>query len=906
VGQVLKLEGNKKSWLYQFAVTGAGLGLWLAVAASLLFDYSPKALLPLSIILPLTVIVGMFPHHFRLPLGLKFTDERITFTLADAIVLLVACWYGLPFAVFVAGIEGFTSSRRSIRRISSNLFSSAMMSLGAAAASLTLGAVLNYGFSYHLSGGDKPFLPIAVALLAAGIVQFVVNVLLLSTLLAMRHGKPILSHWKEFLWTAPMFLPTSTAASLMYLALQYDVLILGVTGGPILLALYLSHRQYRDGVALRFELAQSLHDLLDNANDLVQSVTPGGLFTYVNRAWLETLGYTREEVPGLSLFDVIPPEDLAEWKRMMQRVMDGEKIQRVEVVLVSKSGHRVTVEGNIDRSNAQTSGIALRSILRDITERKRAEQELRKSEERYRDLVENARDIIYSHDLEGNYTSVNKAGEQITGYTREESLSMNLTQTIAPEYLEKARRMIERKLAGEGETIYDLEIIAKDGRRVMVEVNTRLTYQDRVAVGVQGIARDVTERKGLEEQLRQAQKMEAIGQLAGGVAHDFNNLLTAISGFSELILKRLPSDNPMHGHVEQIKKAGDRAASLTRQLLAFSRKQILQTKVLDLNTIVLDMHKMLRRLIGEDIELVTLVNPMLGHVKADPGQIEQVIMNLAVNARDAMPRGGKLIIETSNLDLEDGSVSVYSSLGPGRYITLSVTDTGCGMDAETQSKIFEPFFTTKEQGKGTGLGLAMVYGIVSQSEGHIMVQSEMGRGTTFKIFLPRIEDAVDALQAANTLATPAYGAETVLLVEDDEGIRKLACEILRIVGYTVIAASNGDEGLRVCRQHVDPIHLIITDIVMPGLSGYEVIESISLLRPGIKLICMSGYTDETITGCRHLDLGAAFLQKPFTPDALVRKVREVLDAPSICEQSHMNQHLITNRPGHLRLVQKPA
>ncbi|HJQ22743.1 MAG TPA: response regulator [Blastocatellia bacterium] len=507
--------------------------------------------------------------------------------------------------------------------------------------------------------------------------------------------------------------------------------------------------------------------------------------------------------------------------------------------------------------------------------RHQAEKELRDSEERYRDLVENARDIIYTHDLKGNYTSMNKAGELITGLTHEEAMKMNLTQTVAPEYIEKARQMMVNKLAGGAPTIYDLEIIAKDGRRIAVEVNTRLIYQDGVPVGVQGIARDVTERRQLEEQLRQAQKMEAVGRLAGGIAHDFNNLLTVINGYSELALMQLDPDAPLYHHLEEIHKAGERAAALTRQLLVFSRKQILQPKVLDLNTIVAEMEKILRRVIGEDIELRTVLASGLGYVKADPGQVEQVMMNLCVNARDAMPQGGKLTIETANVELDDTYAKYHLGVTPGAHVMLAVSDTGIGMDAETQKRIFEPFFTTKEL--GTGLGLSTVYGIARQSGGSVWVYSEPGRGTTFKVYWPHCGEGAPAYQPDAKVEEALRGSETILLAEDEEMVRQLARAVLEMYGYQVLEAANGGAALLICERHQGPIQLLLTDVVMPEMSGRELANRLEPLHPEMRVIYMSGYTDDAIVHHRVLDSGLSFLQKPFTPLALVRKVREVLD-----------------------------
>jgi signal transduction histidine kinase/DNA-binding response OmpR family regulator len=401
------------------------------------------------------------------------------------------------------------------------------------------------------------------------------------------------------------------------------------------------------------------------------------------------------------------------------------------------------------------------------------------------------------------------------------------------------------------------------------------TVADTIALGIK---RNLVEQAqtGLESQLRQAQKMEAVGRLAGGIAHDFNNLLTAILGYGTLLLSRLREDDHGRQNVQEILKAGERAASLTNQLLAFSRKQVLQPKVLDLNALATNLEKMLRRLIGEDIELATSLDGDLGQVRADPGQIEQVIMNLVVNSRDAMPEGGKLTFETANATLGEDYVSRHLGAKPGRYVMLAVADTGVGMDAQTQARVFEPFFTTKEAGKGTGLGLATVYGIVKQSEGYISVYSEPGQGTIFKIYLPRIDQPVETATAGQAASVPR-GTETILLVEDEEAVRRLARLILEGQGYAVIEAPSAASALAIAEQHATPIHLVLTDVVMPGMNARELSQALTRIRPSARVLFMSGYTGDTIVRHGVLEPGIAFLQKPFTPADLARKVREVLD-----------------------------
>jgi PAS domain S-box-containing protein len=418
-----------------------------------------------------------------------------------------------------------------------------------------------------------------------------------------------------------------------------------------------------------------------------------------------------------------------------------------------------------------------------------------------------------------------------------------------------------------------------DGKAIHVEITTSPVRDPsgKIVAGIE-IVRDISARKRLEDQLRQSQKMEAVGRLAGGIAHDFNNLLTIINGYSDLLVKQIKKDDPMWREVEEVRKAGERAASLTRQLLAFSRRQILQPKVLDLNSVLSRIDNMLHRLIGEDVDLLTSFGENLWRVKADQSQIEQVLMNLAVNSRDAMPAGGKLTIETRNVELPEATPVGTGQMPPGAYVALSVSDTGCGMDEATQSHLFEPFFTTKDKGKGTGLGLAMVYGIIKQSGGYIVVDSTAGKGTTVKLYFPPTKEEARPLTSEDLSSAPAAGKETVLVVEDQEEVRNLVEEILSMQGYTVLKAPNGDEALRLGRTVKKPIHLLLTDMVMPGMSGKELAERMQKMSPGMKVILMSGYADDGIIQWSTVMQGMDFLQKPFRVETLIRKVRNVLDA----------------------------
>ncbi len=515
-------------------------------------------------------------------------------------------------------------------------------------------------------------------------------------------------------------------------------------------------------------------------------------------------------------------------------------------------------------------------------QRKRAEESLRQSEARLRAVLDSALDAFVGMDVHGLITDWNPRSEAIFGWTRAEALGRNLAETIIPpQYREAHRRGLQHFLAtGEGPVLnrrIEITAMRRDGKEFPVELSI-CPLKVGASYRFTAFIADISERKQLEAQLRQAQKMEAVGQLAGGIAHDFNNLLTIVTGHSDLLLTDFPPlSQDQRQSIEQIAQAGKRAASLTAQLLAFSRRQILQPKVLDLNALVANMEEMLRRLIGETIELVTILTPSLGPITADPGHLEQVLMNLTVNARDAMPQGGKLTIATDNAELDESYVRQHAGARPGPYVRLAVSDTGTGMDKETLSHIFEPFFTTKELGKGTGLGLSTVYGTVKQSGGYISVDSEPGCGTTFMVYLPRVTDAVAAAEFVQTAVESPLGSETVLLVEDEDMVRAIAHKVLQTHGYNLLEARDGIQAMRLCQEYAGIIHLMVTDVVMPGMSGRAVADHLSSGRPGMKVLYLSGYTDNAIAHHGVLDTGTAFLQKPFTPAELARKVREVLD-----------------------------
>jgi PAS domain S-box-containing protein len=529
-------------------------------------------------------------------------------------------------------------------------------------------------------------------------------------------------------------------------------------------------------------------------------------------------------------------------------------------------GRRLRVSGHDELANL---GDTINGMLEDL---ERVQIERQHERARLAVMVERMPAVLWTADTQLQINSAVGAGLEALGFHPREAVGLSVKDFFSTKDNEAPPIAAHRK--------------ALDGQAVAYEVNWKdrkfeshvqpLRDAEGAIQGVVGVALDVTERERLTDQLRQSQKMQAVGELAGGVAHDFNNLLMVVKGHAQILLDRIPDSSPLRLSAEQVEKAADRAATLTRQLLAFSRKQVLQPRVLDMNDAVAGMIKMFSRVIGENIEMAFIPGGKLGRVKADPGQIEQVLLNLVVNARDAMPNGGRLTIETSNVELDSGYAATHTSVEPGEYVMLTVTDTGCGMDAATQARIFEPFFTTKGPGKGTGLGLATVYGVVKQSGGYIYVYSEVQRGTTFKIYLPQVNAELDKLSSDTQKKQNVRGSETILFVEDEQSVRELVRDYLVAGGYCMLEASDGTQALKVAAAHPGPIHMLITDVVMPHLSGPELATTLSAERPNMKVLFISGYTDDTVFRHGVLEGGVAFLQKPFNLKALSQKIREVL------------------------------
>jgi PAS domain S-box-containing protein len=636
------------------------------------------------------------------------------------------------------------------------------------------------------------------------------------------------------------------------------------------------------------QLAGRLLSLMNNVPGVVYRGLPDWSLAFVGAEVEWLTGYTAEEVlQGSARWrEIVHPDDLPSVKMAFRNaVREQRKVLRVEYRIKHRDGgyrwladRRQLIYGP-DGSLDHVDGLLL-----DISESKRVEEELRASNQAQNTLIEASPLAIMAIDREGIVTLWNPASEKMFGWTQEEAIG-RLNPVVPEENIAEFHSLLEQVLREGGFSGLELKRQKKGGIPIEISLSTAPMRDARGNItGIMSVMQDITERNRIEEALRQseeqllqAQKMEAVGRLAGGVAHDFNNLLTAIRGYSDLLLLRLDACSPHRKEVEEIHKAGERASALTQQLLAFSRKQVLQPKVLDLNEVVAGMKEMAGRMIGENIGLITVLRPDLWSVQVDKGQIEQLVMNLVVNARDAIDGRGKVTIETGNVYLDDEYVSLRSVVTPGAYVMLAVSDTGSGMDNETKARLFEPFFTTKEKGKGTGLGLSTVYGIVKQSDGYIWVYSEPNQGSVFKIYFPRHESPPAGEDPERLPVVSPRGHETILLVEDEVLVRVLVRDLLTGHGYSVLEAKDGADAMGVAVSHRGPIHLMIADVVMPNMGGPEVAVSLAPLLRDMKVLFMSGYTDEAIAQHGILRPGTCFFQKPFRLDALLRKVREVLD-----------------------------
>ena len=637
-------------------------------------------------------------------------------------------------------------------------------------------------------------------------------------------------------------------------------------------------------ILIQFRQEQSSEEVLtqtramDKAIDGLAIVDAKGVYTYSNESFARMMGYgLPKEVIGRSWREISDPENAAIFRPEILAALGRTGNWFGTMTVNLKEAAPTEIEMAI--SSLPSAGIVF--VSRDLTERRKAEAARAMAETRYWKLVEQVAAISYVAEVgvEGQWKYVSPQVESILGYTPEEWLAGStgwLRHIPAEDHtvVHAAEEASKRGMPFHAE----YRMTRKDGKVIWVsDTGVVVEGTDKQPV-MEGILLDITERKNLENQLQQSRKMEAVGRLAGGIAHDFNNLLTIIHGYTEMALQRSKAQPELHSEIERIGDASERAASLVRQLLAFSRRQVLQPKIVDLNAVVLGLDKLLRRLMDENVAMRTVVGNELGKIKADPGQIEQVIMNLVVNARDAMPTGGRLTIETSNTHFDTRYTRENVTVEAGQYVMLAVSDTGVGMDAETQAHIFEPFYTTKASGSGTGLGLSTVYGIVKQSGGYIWVYSEKGKGTTFKVYLPKVEEGVEPQAPAPPLKE-TFGNETVLLVEDEADVRALTRMILAERGYQVIEAASPQDAKKLARQHAAKLDMLLTDVAMPGMSGRDLAKELTQQNPGLRVLYMSGYTFNMIAHGGTLETGIAFLQKPFTPAALLQKVRQVLDAP---------------------------
>jgi PAS domain S-box-containing protein len=655
----------------------------------------------------------------------------------------------------------------------------------------------------------------------------------------------------------------------------------GLVGLVFLFDLYtiyqhlLIHRIRRELV----EREELFHLISENAADMIAIVDMEGKRLYNSLSYHRVLGYSPEELQASSSFEQIHPDDRERVKKAAADARSTGIGRTLEYRLRHKDGTWLWLESTSSViQNARGEPEKLIIVNRDISERKKTEEALRQSEAGFRSVVQDAPYGIYRASSTGQILQVNPALEKMLGYELQDELLKSELVTGIFLHDGEYERLTELLIRTNEIKDVETEWKRRDGTPITVRCSgRRINDEGGMPAYFEVFAEDVTEKRVLEKQLRMAQKMEAIGRLSGGIAHDFNNLLGVIIGYSRVLKKELGGNSALCEHAVEIEKAGQRAASLTKQLLAFSRQQVLTPAVLNLNTLVSDMEGMLPRLLGEDIAVSLTLHSELGSVKADQSQIEQVIMNLAVNARDAMPQGGKLKIQTANVELDQVYARDHPGSKAGNYVLLAVTDTGTGMNAETLAHIFEPFYTTKERGKGTGLGLATVYGIVKQSNGYIVVDSAPGKGTTFQIYLPQHIGKPATEEREVDSGEKLRGSESILLVEDSEPLRKLAQTFLESAGFRVMSAEHGEDALQVASRHGKTFDLLLTDVVMPGMNGRVLAEHLLPRQPGMRVLYMSGYTDSFIAGHGVLEPGTHLLHKPFTDEVLIRKVREVLD-----------------------------
>ncbi len=655
--------------------------------------------------------------------------------------------------------------------------------------------------------------------------------------------------------------------------------------GPAIEAALERERARAEKIQAQTALAASerrFRSLVQNSSDLVTIVAPDGVILYASDSASRIVGHSPAELVGSNLLTYLDQQDHDAVITLLGRNGGPSGDGPIEFSLRRGDGTPVWLEavGTDLLTDPTIRGIVLNA--RDVSERKRADRALRESEERYRDLFDNASDLVCMAAPDGALLYVNKAWQEGTGYSEDEICRMQLSDVVHPDSRSHFETVFQQVLAGERLDHVELIILPKNGSPITVEGNLSCTFKDGKPSVIRGIYRDITERKRVEEHLRRAERMQAAGKLAGGVAHEVNNMMTGVIGFSEFLLRSLDPNDPRRADVEEVIKAGTRAADVTRQLLAFTRQQFLRPQTVQINAVVAEMEKMLRHSLGEDKHLELRLSPQAGQMRADRGQLEQVLINLVLNARDAIDEHGRVTIETAPAVLDAAYAERHDGVNipPGRYIMLAVSDTGCGMDSDVQTRIFEPFFTTKPIGQGTGLGLSTVYGIVKQSGGFVWVYSEAGQGSVFKVYLPEAQSAHATAESSMPEPQATRGSETVLVIEDEEVVRNLAMRGLRDHGYTVVEARDGTDALRFVQQHPATVDLVVCDVVMPEMGGREFGQHLALFDPDLPILYMSGYTGDDVVQRGLLDPGAPFQQKPFTPGALASKVRTMLDQRS--------------------------